>query len=243
MSLFGSFHKALNPDQGQYLSGGLNFGVAQRSVNYENLFFNDQFNGLDQYSLSTNENLPINNFAFMDLGLGINFASRLGDYSRMSFGVAMDHIPGASISFFNREPGLDEPYPESNLDRKFTAYFLTELASNQYVSVSPRVIFQTQGPHTMLSASATVKFDITNYDNQAAHIGGGIRLNQQYTGSISPSAAFLMVGYEAGGFLLGLSHDITLSQLSADKPGRGAFELSLSFTGLYENEEALCPSF
>jgi len=243
MTLSGSFHKALNPDQGQFLSAGLTFGIAQRSANYENLFFNDQFNGLDQYNLPTNESLPANNFAFMDLGLGINYSSRLGDYSSLMTGVAVDHIPGSSISLFNREPDLDEPYPDSRLDRKFTVYAAFELASNQFLSVLPRVIYQKQGPHAMLSGSAVVKFDLNNYDNQAAHLGGGIRLNQRAEGSLSPSAAFLMAAYEAGGFLIGLSHDITLSRLAANKAGRGAFEISLTFTGQYENSESLCPTF
>lgn len=243
MTLFGSFHKALNPDRAQFLSGGLSLGIAQRSINYENLFFNDQFNGLDEYNLSTSESLPINNFAFMDLGLGVNFASALGDYSRFAVGAAVDHLPGSSVSFFHREPDLDEPYPDSYLDRKFTAYFITELASTQFISISPRLLFQQQGAHTMVSASASVKFDVNNYDNQAAHLGAGIRMNQRFDDRLAPSAAFLMAAYEAGGFLIGLSHDLTLSQLASDSPGRGAFELSISFTGLYENEEALCPTF
>src|SRR5687767_15482857 len=33
ISLYGSYHKALNADQGQYLSAGLNVGIAQRNMN------------------------------------------------------------------------------------------------------------------------------------------------------------------------------------------------------------------
>src|SRR5258706_14720539 len=57
LSVYGSYNKAINADQDQYLSAGINLGIAQRSVNYENIYFNDQFNGLDEYSLSTAENL------------------------------------------------------------------------------------------------------------------------------------------------------------------------------------------
>ena len=78
LSLYGSYHKALNADRKQYLSAGLNFGIAQRNVNYEEIYFNDQFNGLDQYSLGTAEILPSNNFAFMDLGLGVSYMTGHG---------------------------------------------------------------------------------------------------------------------------------------------------------------------
>lgn len=55
IALYGSYHKSLNPSRNQYLAGGISVGVAQRNLNYEAIYFNDQFNGLDQYSLSTNE--------------------------------------------------------------------------------------------------------------------------------------------------------------------------------------------
>ena len=149
----------------------------------------------------------------------------------------------SSISFFRRSLDPDEIYPDSRLDRKLTAYLTTELASNEFVSVLPRLIWQQQGPHRMLSAAALVKFDITNYDTQAVHLGGGVRLNQDAFSGFGPTAAFLMAAYEAGGFLIGLSHDVSLTRLATDHPGRGAFELSISFTGEYHNEESLCPTF
>ena len=52
-----------------------------------------------------------------------------------------------------------------------------------------------------------------------------------------------MAAYEVEGLLIGLSHDITTTSLSSQSPGRGAFELSISFTGLYDNEESMCPTF
>jgi hypothetical protein len=95
----------------------------------------------------------------------------------------------------------------------------------------------------MLALAGLVKFDITNYDNQAMHIGGGLRINQTATEGLKPSAVYLMTAYEINGLLIGLSHDITLGKLGSQQPGKGAFELSISFTGLYENSESLCPTF
>lgn len=243
INLYGSFHKALGRGGSRYLSAGLSFGIAQRNLNYENIFFNDQFNGLDNYNLGTDENLPANNFAFMDLGLGVGYTAALSKYSNFSFGVAVDHITGSSVSFYHRAIDIEEPYPDARLDRKFTIHLGAELGSNQYISLLPRLFYQRQGPLQMIAAAAVVKFDITNYDNQALHLGGGIRLNQTATSGINPSAAYVMAGYEAGAFLIGLSHDINLSKLAALSPGRGAFELSISFTGFYDNEESMCPTF
>ncbi len=243
IALFGSFHKALNADAKQYLSAGFSFGIAQRSLNYQSVFFNDQFNGLDSYSLPTSENLPFNNFGYADLGLGLNFVTGLAEYSSLSVGIAADHIPGSSISFYTHSFNQDVEYPDATLDRKLTAFVSMELASSEYFSVLPRLLWQVQGKHQMVSAGAVVKFDITNYDTQALHFGGGVRLNQTSTTSLKPSAFYLMTAYEVNGLQIGLSHDIMTTNLSSLSPGRGAFELSISFTGLYENEESLCPTF
>jgi type IX secretion system PorP/SprF family membrane protein len=243
ISLYGSYHKALNADKQQYLSAGLNFGIAQRNMNYENIYFNDQFNGLDQYSLTTAEILPSNNFAFMDLGLGVSFMTGLSDFSDLSLGISVDHIPGSSISFYKHSIDQDIEYPDATIYRKVTTYVSMELASDEYISVLPRFIWQKEGPHQMISAAALVKFDITNYDDKAFHVGGGFRLNQTSSSSLKPTAVYILTAFEIEGLLIGLSHDITTTSLGSLSPGRGAFELSISFTGLYENDESMCPTF
>ena len=50
LSLFGAFHKLLSAKSNQYLSAGIQLGLGQRGVNYEDLTFQDQFNGVDQFS-------------------------------------------------------------------------------------------------------------------------------------------------------------------------------------------------
>lgn len=243
LSLYGSYHKALNPDLGQYLSAGINIGIAQRNINYENIFFDDQFNGLDDYSLGTAEDLPANNFAFFDMGVGVMYRTDLSEYSAMSFGFSVDHVPGSSISFYHHSLETDESLPDAKISRKFTGFASFELGANESVSFLPRLIFQKQGVHQMLAAAALVKFDITDYDNQAFHFGGGIRLNQTTDAGLKPSTAYLLTAYEIKGLLIGLSHDILLTQLAAADPGKGAFELSISFTGFYDNDDSICPTF
>jgi hypothetical protein len=118
-----------------------------------------------------------------------------------------------------------------------------ELASNETVAFLPRIIWQLQGEHQMISAAGLVKLDLNNYDNQALHLGGGIRLNQTSTTGLKPSTAYLQMAYESNGLLIGVSHDILLNGLNESDKGKGAFELSISYTGFYQNEETLCPSF
>jgi len=73
MALSGAFHKALDNSGVHYLTIGGQMAINQRSVNYENLTFEDQYNGTSGFTLPTGELLPENNFAFFDLALGINY--------------------------------------------------------------------------------------------------------------------------------------------------------------------------
>jgi type IX secretion system PorP/SprF family membrane protein len=104
ISLYGSYHKSLNKTNKQYLAAGINLGIAQRNLNYEEIYFNDQFNGLDQYSLPTFETLPSNNFAFVDLGLGVSYTSSWSRYSHLSFGVGVDHLQGSIANYSGTFP-------------------------------------------------------------------------------------------------------------------------------------------
>jgi len=243
LNLYGSFHKSLNAHQHEYLSAGLYMGVAQRNINYENIYFNDQFNGLNDYPLSTAEDLPANNFAFADLGLGLAYSTYLSKYSNLTFGLSVDHVPGSSISFYTHSLELDEPKPDARIDRKLTAMLSMELGSNEYLSVLPRIIWQQEGPHKMLAVATLVKFDLSNYNTSALHLGAGVRMNQSQTEGFKASAVYLLSAYEINGLLIGLSHDISLGGLGSIHPGSGAFELSISFTGFYENDENMCPTF
>jgi len=243
LSLYGSYHKSLNKSKDNYLSAGLSLGIAQRNMNYEEIYFNDQFNGLDDYSLATAEILPSNNFAFLDLGLGVIYMAELAKYSSLSFGVSVDHLQGSSISFYNHSIYQDIEYPDAKIYRKVTTYVSMELGSSEYLSILPRIYWQKEGPHNMLAAAALVKFDLTNYDNQALHLGGGVRFNQSVESAFKTSAFYLMTAYELEGMLIGLSHDFNATSLGSQSPGKGAFELSISFTGLYENESSMCPTF
>ncbi|HNL40323.1 MAG TPA: PorP/SprF family type IX secretion system membrane protein, partial [Saprospiraceae bacterium] len=58
-----AYHKALGVDNRQYLSIGLQGGLTQRSVNYESLNFNDEFEG-NGFTGPTSELLPENNIAY-----------------------------------------------------------------------------------------------------------------------------------------------------------------------------------
>jgi type IX secretion system PorP/SprF family membrane protein len=242
ISLSGAFHKMLDDGQSQYLSAGFYLGIVQKNLNYENLTFDDQFNGLNGYTLGTNEFLPENNYAYGDLGIGLNYTISPGNNHRFGAGLSVSHIFQPSLSLYLRTEELAELNNDINLFRKYVIYASADLTINKSFRVLPRILYQQQGPHKLVNLGGNVKFDLTKYNNNAFHLGGGIRFSNKEN-SISPSAIYLLAGMEFTGLLIGLSYDFNLDDLFQDRLGQGIFELTINYIGEYENATAFCPTF
>ena len=60
---------------------------------------------------------------------------------------------------------------------------------------------------------------------------------------IGLDALVLMAGLQQGNFLFGVSYDANFQDLTNYNQGQGAFELSISYFGDFENDGVLCPRF
>ncbi|MDX1408441.1 MAG: type IX secretion system membrane protein PorP/SprF, partial [Saprospiraceae bacterium] len=236
-----AFHKQLDKSTSQFLSGGAYIGLVQRNVNIESLTFDDQFNGLDGYTFGTREDLPENNFAHGDLGVGLNYAVAPSDALRLSGGVAAAHIIAPSLSFFARTPDAQNVVDIDQFS-KITGYVAAEIGINKRASLLPRIAWISQGPHAMLNTGVLVRFDINNHNSNALHLGGGLRMTEEL-GSLAPSAFSFLTAIELGTFLIGMSYDLNLDDIFNERLGQTVFELSITYIGEYENEATFCPTF
>lgn len=241
IKLSGAFHKHLNANNKQYLSGGFNVGLIQRNVNFDALEFNDQFNGLDGYTNSTQEDLPINNYAFFDIGLGLNYAISPNDDLRLSMGGALQHINNPSASFSARTPEIEEP-DEVQLYMRWLGYVSANIVLNNSVDIIPRVAVSGQKTSMFANVGANVRFDLNKYETSALQLGLGLQLAQDL-GSITPASGYLFAGLELGSVLLGFSYDMNLDDLQNERDGQGIFEFSITYIGQYENISSFCPQF
>ena len=103
ISFFGAFHKLLSAEVNSYLSAGFQFGFAQRGINYEDLSFQDQFDGVDSFTGATGEPLPANALGYGDLSFGLNFSTQPRKDQGFHLGVAFQHFNEPNVSFFNRD--------------------------------------------------------------------------------------------------------------------------------------------
>jgi type IX secretion system PorP/SprF family membrane protein len=238
LSIVGAIHKSLDIINSQYLSFGLQFGLSSRNINYEKLNFADQFNGIDLYSLNSNEVFPENNFSFSDLSTGLQYSVRIRKSYTVYFGGAIHHILTPLVSFYKDDNGA-----ESRLPRKFTVYGGTELPISYAASLVPRIILMSQGSHFEITAGSNIRMLLNDYSSFALHLGAWLRNTRDIDKAISPDAVVLLAGIEYNRILLGFSYDLNLGSLSRFNTGKQAFEISIGYLGEHEEDGIVCPKF
>lgn len=238
-----AYHKSLGPKGDHFLTLGAQAGVAQRNINYENLFFEDQFNGLDGFGNGSGETLPENNFSYSDYSIGLSYTyapeQKLGIYA----GFAMFHLLEPEQSFYFN-PDRPDDSPSSTLLMKYVAHFGLSVPMGSNVQFQPRGLVYSQGPHLAMNAGANFRFLVNKASGSALHLGGWARPVSGYDDSLNLDAVVLMTGIELNNFLLGFSYDLNLDALNiAGSRRQSAFEISIAYLGQYEDDTVLCPKF
>jgi len=233
IAISASYHKGLGLRKKRFLSAGFNIGVAQKNINYNNLTFNDQFDGTEGYNLGTGEELPTNNRSYSDLSAGVNYTYLPRNDRAFNMGASIFHANSPNVS-------LDEE-ATNRLPSRFTIYASGELPINERVNLLPRALVYLQGNQLEANIGTNVKFKL-GYEN-AFHLGGWFRPVSDVESGIALDAFVVLVGFETETFIIGLSTDANLSTLMPSSSGFGGFELSLTYVGRDENDGAMCPTF
>ncbi|MFZ4542685.1 MAG: PorP/SprF family type IX secretion system membrane protein [Saprospiraceae bacterium] len=235
--LSGAYTKCLNTENSQFLSVGLQGGIGQRNLNFDNLNFPNQFNGVDKYNLASNEVYPTNNFAFPDLSTGLNYAYNPRRNTSLFAGLSAQHLFSPNVSFFEKTNGGNK-----NLERKYVAHFGAQLPFGFRNSIMPRAYAAVQGNHAQLNLGTNFRLQFSDYGNTALHVGGWARTVRS-SNTVGFDAAAVLIGFELNNFLMGFSYDINLKGLTSYNRNQNAFEISLGYLGEYENDAILCPKF
>jgi len=243
LNLTGAFHKALDEFNTHVISGGFDFGIIQRNINYENIYFQDQFNGELDYILPTLEFLPTNNFVFGDLGVGLHYAYNEPKLGGFYAGLAIGHLLTPQISFFKKDPNSSiSDISDSKLNRRFSGYLGGWLPLNQSLELIPRLIISNQGHAFLGTIGSNLKFGLNNYNNAAMHLGLYSRVNKNID-KFTMESIVGFVGFEYANFNVGVSLDFNINGLKTYQRNQNALEISMSYYGAYEDENEMCPKF
>ncbi len=198
---------------------GTEIGYSHRSVNFYSLTFPDQLGPDGPLGQLSNENYSnLGNTGFLDLGLGgVLFSPKAW------IGLSTAHINRPDQSFFKDQ---SERLPIRYI---FHAGYKIDLQPKQgligqvdEMSLSPQLIFRTQGPFSQLDVGAVLRLE----PFWTGVFYRGLPLRSNY-GLFNQDALVFMAGLQQKEYVFGYSYDVTLSLLSA--AAGGAHELTFIY--------------
>lgn len=239
--LVGSYNKSLGEKFDQFLAIGFSGGVIQKSINFDNITFDDQFDQLNGYTLPTGEILPPNVLGVGDLTVGINYAVSPSDRSRIYAGVAFHHVSNPNISFFNRANNLNPAIdPDSFIGNKLVVYASSKNYLNEDLYILPRILLAQQLDNLEITPGVNIAFPLSF---SSEFITGLSLRTLDHADGVQPSALILMTAFQYKDFQFGFSYDLNLQDVVQSRSGLDAFEISIRFNGSYSNEVDICPTF
>jgi len=243
LGLSTAFHKSLDKRLKQYLSFGVQLSINQRNVNYENLDFEDEFNGVNGYTDPSGEILPVNNFGFADISLGLNYSISPFDGFDAYFGGSLYHANAPAVTFDrNTTTSISRFEIEESIDRKIQIYGGFSYAMNNVWSIIPRALYVKQGPHQQVVAGSHFRRELIDRFSSAIELGVSTRLVNDID-NYHLESAILTLGLDFEGKLIGLSYELGLNTVANRFRNQGVIELSFRYTGEYENDIFFCPEF
>lgn len=228
-SLNGSFTRVLN--ETNFLTIGLQAGVAQRSFDLDQLTFDSQFdNEVFNPSLAINESGLNTNKTIAKVGAGLNFNHATDARNRFNIGIGILNFNTPKTSFYDNG--------DITLPMRINVYgqFVTRLAENWDLKLN--ALGQLQQEYDEILAGASIKHYISHDRGNllALQLGAEYRFGD----AIAPVIHLLY-----NEWILGFSYDINYSAFDVATDRNGGPELSVSyiFTKVQPKEIKICPIY
>lgn len=214
-SLSLSYIKRMNRDSTLFFSLGLQGGFTQRSLNYEKLSFDNQYNG-DFYdpSLPSGENFNRTSFVYFDLSSGVNIRYEPAGKYAFNAGFSLSHLNRPGQSFFNND--------EIRLHEKSLFHISATYKMNSKIQLIPSLMYEKQNTFSEFLYGTSFRYAQLSkkLDSRAFYLGLHIR---------SSDAFILSTGMDYNNLYVGFSYDVNSSDLRPASHGRGAYEISLVY--------------
>jgi len=210
-----SYIKSLNRRNNSFLSFGLQAGAAQRTINYSELHFDEQFhNGRFNPNTGNTENFARENFIFGDVSAGLNWVYQPRNRQMWNFGAAIFHLNKPKQSLFNDD--------DVRLDMKIIGTANTSINLDKDIVLNPMIITSFQGTYKEIVLGGVTKYILDKDPLTYTSLNFGVFYRVA-------DAAYIMMGGEYLRFNFGISYDINMSRLKVASRYRGGWEISISY--------------
>jgi len=232
-----NYNKCLNSNDQAYLSLGFTGGYMQYSFDPTKATFNNQFiGGYFSPSNPTKENLPVPNFNYTDLGIGLNFNITPAE----SKGVT--YIVGASGYHFNQPLFSYYHTVGRTLAIRWNVNGAIIKELNEKVVVQLQGNYARQGSYEEIIAGGLIGWrSVQQFSDPSFEIYGGAFYRNQ-------DAIIPAIKLKYKNVSIGFSYDVNISSLKEASSSQGGFEITMSVSGNYPplngvNKKTVCPRF
>jgi len=212
------------------LAVGFQGGIMQRSINFNNLYWGNQYDPSSSTGYNTaldpKENRTNDNFIVPDLSTGVIYTykkneryMRGGDQMDFTVGAALFHVTQPKYSFLS---GNEKLYQRIVLHGNAMIGI-----SNTSLAIAPGFLIEKQGPNQEIFVGSLVRYMLredsryTGFVKGASISAGGFYRNKD---------AFVATAlFEFSSYGVGLSYDFNVSGLKTVSSGRGGLEITLRF--------------
>ena len=225
-------------DDKNVYSGGLLFSYQQKSLNMGNYSWDSQFDGFNYNPTLPNMEYYTNtSFNYFSVGAGANwYYSKTEHY--MTSNDELKVNMGISFFHFNKPRQSFKDLTNENLFPKIIAHGNYSIGiHNKKLCLLPSFLIAFQGPSREFVVGNLFKFILTEASH-FTHIKKAFALS--VGGSYRSGDAFIaqfMMEYDR--YALGVSYDMTVSQLRTASRSYGGLELNFRFHTFRQNSKAM----
>lgn len=209
-----SYLLKLSKDSTHTLRAGINLGMNHRQLNFDQLYFNNQYDGV-QYnpSLSSNEVLNNDRKTNFSTGIGVVYHYFVNKRFNITGGIGAYNLNKPNQGFYND-------------------VILREIRTNIFAKgiykigfdwdILPSINLSFQGKYNEIIFGSSVKYTLKDRlgEYRALYAGGWFR---------NKDAGYISAGMDYQSWFVGLSYDINFSKLVPASRARGGFEIAVRY--------------
>ena len=214
-NLSAAYSILLNRSNNHKITAGIQTGITQRRIDYDNLNFDNQYNGIKyDPQLNSGEDFARIDYMYFNLNTGVIWSFRINKEINISSGFAVFNINKPDQSFYDRE--------KINLDRRYTLFCKAEFRLNRQTHILPSLLMMRQGSYQENLLGSSVKFTLEDVigQNTAIYAGTWFRMRD---------AGYLLIGMDYNDLYVGISYDFNYSNLVPASNYKGGFEVSVIY--------------
>jgi type IX secretion system PorP/SprF family membrane protein len=228
----GAYHFNLDGNKKNFLSIGVQAGLVQKSVDFTKFYFDNQWNdaGFDT-GLPNGENYMSAKVSYPDVQAGISYSYSGSEKISFYSGIAVYHLFRPQDSFYGNV--------ENRLGMRPAANAGATIKLTDQVYAYPSIMYMSQKKAHEFLAGSMLSFELNTASSNQVFAGLFARIGD---------ALIPVLGYQLEHWRAFVNYDVNTSDLKVASGGKGAFELSIAYTGWFKKPQAKiinlpCPRF